>query len=142
MSSASSKLHYLIFLACALVICTIACGLTIANAKPTSKLLETKMLFEWQEQTLSSIQKYQLSPLRAARVLAHVHSGIYETRNAYRRYRHANADSGTPDECTAAAISLFAGHVLGYFFPQETEGRFIARAKLRYPSTSVTCSHK
>ena len=78
----------------------------------------------WQDEALALIKKYQLNPLRASRVLAYSHKGMYEARNEARG--QANAEP-----CVAVAVDYVASRTLDYFFPLETPGRLAAKAELR-----------
>lgn len=71
----------------------------------------------WSHDALALIVKYQLNPLRAARVLAYLHTVLHQ---AFTQVEQWPASA-------AACAHLAAGQVLAYFFPQETPGRIEAQ---------------
>jgi hypothetical protein len=74
----------------------------------------------WQDEALALIAKYQLNPLRAARVLAYLHQAEIETREGVVEAR-----------CRVAALDEVSSRTVGHFFPLETPGRLEAKAALR-----------
>lgn len=97
-------------------------GCAVTTERPGSSDYHAALL--WQDEALDLIKKYQVNPLRASRVLAYLHKGIYETSSeANRRSQRA--------ECVVSAVDHVASRTLDYFFPLETAGRLIAKAELR-----------
>ena len=82
-------------------------------------------LFFWLGAGLELIKKYRLNPLRAARVLAYLMTALHDTAVSCNA---VNADA--PAHC-AVAMNFTAGTVLGYFFPEEGQGRWRGEAILR-----------
>jgi PAP2 superfamily len=96
---------------------------------------QVSVMLAWQDDALAAIQKYQLNPLRAARVLAHLNLGMYRVRTVSRDVEGGS----TLGQCGSIAMGLFAGRALTYFFPLETEGRYIALSRLRHPKADSLC---
>ena len=71
---------------------------------------------------LRGIEKYQLNPLRAARLLAHLHAALHDAWDA------CSPPTGN-ERCAQIAQHVAASQVLEYFFPGETPGRFKALAR-------------
>lgn len=76
---------------------------------------------EWTELALAAIQKYRLNPLRAARMLAHLHAALHDAWEAC-------STAATAARCSTIAQHVAAGQVLEHFFPEEVPGRFMALA--------------
>lgn len=87
---------------------------------------------KWTDESLALIQKYQLNPLRAARVLAHVHLGMTYVHDEVLLKPSMGA-------CLDVAMSGSSSVVLNYFFPYETPGRLLAKPELLTPADR-TCA--
>lgn len=73
----------------------------------------------WDELALQGIEKFRLNPLRAARLLAHLHAALHDA------WALCTQREYTP-RCTRIAQHVAAGRVLEYFLPEETPGRLVA----------------
>ena len=75
----------------------------------------------WNEPALRAIEKFRLNPLRAARLLAHLHAALHDAWS-----QCSNAASA--DRCTRISQHVAAARTLELFLPEETPGRFMALA--------------
>lgn len=85
-------------------------------------------LLRWPRDALALIVKYQLNPLRAARVLAYLQVALYTARASA---APAALDTAAAAGWLRACAHLAASEVLAYFFPGETPGRIEAQGWLR-----------
>lgn len=85
----------------------------------------------WTAHALKGIQKYRLNPLRAARLLAHLHAALHD---AWAVCADAVATEEEPEsdaaQCASVAQHVAGARVLQHFFPAETPGRYAAIAAL------------
>jgi len=79
-------------------------------------------VYFWQDNALQLIQKYQLNPLRAARILAQLHSSL---NNGAGKFGAAKS------HCRGVLLDRIGARLLDHFFPLEVEGRLMAIAELR-----------
>ena len=70
----------------------------------------------WTQATLDLIIKYQLNPLRAARVLAYVHAAMDDAMTLA-------VQSGLAEEVAVIGLHRAASTTLSYFFPQDTQDK-------------------
>jgi hypothetical protein len=75
----------------------------------------------WNELALQGIEKYRLNPLRAARLLAHLHAALHDAW-----LQCAQAQLGP--RCVRVAQHAAAGRVMQHFLPEEAPGRFMSLA--------------
>lgn len=75
----------------------------------------------WTDLALEMIAKYQQNPLRAARTLSYLHTAIYDAIVVAQQSKLSTAGE-------RVAAHMAGGGVLELFYPQETEGRFMALA--------------
>src|SRR5688500_18747557 len=75
----------------------------------------------WNDIALELVVKYQQNPLRAARMLALLHTSLHDALVLCARERCSPAQ-------TRVAMHAAAGHVLAHMYPQETPGRLQALA--------------
>lgn len=75
----------------------------------------------WNELALQGIEKYRLNPLRAARLLAHLHAALHDA------WVHCAQAQGGP-RCVRIAQHAAAARVMQHFLPEETPGRFMSLA--------------
>jgi len=73
----------------------------------------------WTQATLDLIVKYQLNPLRAARVLAYVHAAMDDAMALSVR-------NGLPENVAIVSLHRAASATLGYLFPQEPQDKLEA----------------
>ncbi len=79
----------------------------------------TRLPDRWTQATLDLIIKYQLNPLRAARVLAYVHAAMDDAMTLAVR-------NGLAEEAVVIGLHRAASTTLGYFFPQEAQDKIEA----------------
>ena len=84
----------------------------------------------WNELALRGIEKFRFNPLRAARLLAHLHAALHDAWSQC-------ADTPSPDRCARIAQHVAAGRTLELFLPEETPGRFMALATSALASLSL-----
>jgi len=75
----------------------------------------------WNELALNGIEKYRLNPLRAARLLAHLHAALHDAW-----VQCAQAQAGP--RCVRIAQHVAGGRVMEHFLPEEAPGRFMGLA--------------
>lgn len=92
-----------------------------APTEPAGKRTEADF---WNGLALDLIVKYQRNPLRAARVLALLNTGMQDALSCL------GAKESTP-QARVAAMGSVAAETLEYLFPQEPDGRFQAQALAR-----------
>ena len=114
-------------LAVALCVAVTSC----ATARPESPLSATPLV-PILEEALTLIQKYQSSPMRAARLLAYVNIAILDTS---RKIPPSHA-------CAGVAYALAGYTTLDHFFPLETPGRLLAQPRQRPDWHPATCTEE
>jgi hypothetical protein len=94
-----------------------------ASAPPLSPPMhagpDMRLPDRWTQATLDLVVKYQLNPLRAARVLAYVHAAMDDAMALSVR-------NGLPENVAIVSLHRAASATLGYLFPQEPQDKLEA----------------
>jgi hypothetical protein len=99
---------------------TAASGASPAHSRLAARW-EAHPSFAWTELALDGITKYRLNPLRAARLLAHLHAALHDAWVLC-------APARDELRCARIAQHVAGARVLENFLPEEAPGRFIALA--------------
>jgi len=89
----------------------------------------------WSEIALEAIAKYRLNPLRAARLLAHLHAALHD---AWLQCAPREDDA----RCPRIAQHVAAARVMQHFVPAETPGRFMSLAVSALAAMPAASSHQ
>lgn len=81
----------------------------------------------WNGMALDLIVKYQRNPLRAARIMTLLNAAVHDAMACV-------GDDRQQAEARVIAVNEVAAEILGFMFPQEPEGRFVALALGRMPT--------
>lgn len=90
--------------------------------------------FVWTRVALAGIEKYRLNPLRAARLLAHLHVALRDALDACASQPDAAA-------CGGVAQHAAAGRTLEFMLPEETAGRFQAMGVAAWARLAADGAH-
>lgn len=107
--------------------------MTTSPPQSFSNALSIAVLTPVHREALTLIQKYQTSPLRAARMLAYLDSALLEAN------RSIAAANVTPIECQHLGYATAGYSLLANFFPLETPGRLISKPRLSASWNDARC---